>query len=254
MDRYNAEPYIALAGFAVLAPIFFIGEERKSVSVVTVWLVSGYILLTAAALLPVIFSWEDRTLIRLHLFRYWLLILPPLVIGGVAGVKRLASSVTGKIAPNKDIARKASVVLLSLFWIFTAFQGFRYLDGYYKFVRFGAGQYQEFRDFLRRTSGEWDQVWLTSSGNRAGTRDIPMYMRTAFGKEIWTGKIRHLNTPERDFIDQEKINGGLVVINRYFLSPDRTDIPEYIASPPPNWELVFLSENKELAAYSVGDN
>jgi len=254
LDRHNAEPYIALAGFGVLAPFLFKGEERKSALVSAFWLISGYLLLTTAALLPVIFSWEGRTLIRLHLFRYWLLILPPLVIGGAAGIWRLASLLVDKFASNKDIAIKVSVVLLSLFWIFTAFQGFRYLDGYYKFVRFGADQYLEFRDFLHTNSDEWDQVWLTSSGSRAGTRDIPMYMRTAFGKPVWTGKIRHLNTPERDFVNQEKIDGGLVVINRYFLSPDRTEIPKYIATPPPAWELVFLSDNKELTAYSVGDN
>ena len=254
LDRYKAESYIFLMVTAVLSPTLAVEEGKKSVFVLLIWLVSGYALLTTAALLPVIFNWTDRTLIRLHLFRYWLLILPPLVIAGLVGIEGLVFRIVNKISSKNKLREKAIVISLSVFWIFTAFQSFQYLTGFYKFIRYGSDQYLEFRDFLRGTSEEWDQIWLTSSGNRAGTADIPMYTKTSFGRDIWAGKIRHLNTPEGDFIDQEKIISGLVVINRYFLNPDRSDIPEYIASPPSNWKLVFLSENKELVAYSVDGN
>ena len=250
LKNHRAVIYIVLLGCAVIAPLTFSKNDKKMGITIFIWLVLGYTGLTAAGLLPVVFNWTDRALLRLHLFRYWIMLMPPMVIGGVTGLLNIFRLISHKSCNSSRRLDRVILAALIVLFVFAFAQSIQYLSVFPRFIRNGNDHYLEFREFLKRSPYRWDTIWVTTEGTRAGTSDIPMYIRSPFGITIWNGEFRYLNKGGK-FMETADIDQGLVIINQYFLNPDVTDVPEYVANPPPDWELVFLSENTELVAYEV---
>lgn len=78
-----------------------------------------------------------------------------------------------------------------------------------------------------------------------------MYCNDFLGKPIWHGRIKYLNT-EGQYLHEDELTEGWVLINRYFFKTEFQSIPDYLENPPKDWVLIFESENKEIAIYEVG--
>ena len=54
-----------------------------------------------------------------------------------------------------------------------------------------------------------------------------------------------MNT-EGQFLHEDEITGGVILLDRIFFNPDYNRIPNYLADPPSDWIPVFESENNQL--------
>ena len=81
---YDGQITLALVLAGLSGSIYFAFKRSKEFIFLLTWIALIYLFYTSLALLPVLFGWEDRVLLRPHIFRYWLPILPPLLIGTVA--------------------------------------------------------------------------------------------------------------------------------------------------------------------------
>jgi hypothetical protein len=122
-------------------------------------------------------------------------------------------------------------------------------DGH--FVRNGADHYLELRTFLRENDDQVEVIWVTRDSRRGYARLLPIYTHDFWGRPVWEGRLKYLNT-EGLYVRADEIYTGHVIIDRDFNDPDNYGIPEYLSEIPESWQMVFESENKKLALYSVG--
>lgn len=212
------------------------------------WILLIYLLFTAAGLLPVLYKWEDIVLLRLHKFRYWIPILPPLVIGGIAMLDSVISRIARKWRPDE----KYRIAMIMLVVVFVAGAiGFHEIKDDPNFIRNSQDHYLELRRYLRSDDCDCGElIWVDRDNRRAFERILPMYIRNPFGRLIWGGKFKYINT-DGLYLKAEEISIGCVIVDRFFMTSDSGGIPDYLWDPPENWSLVFESTNQEIALYNV---
>jgi len=246
--NHSGHGYLLLPVFSATGAFFYFkrGESKKLIFIL--WLAVVYLFLTCVGALPVIFSWTDRVLLRINKFRYWIPLLPPLTIGGVAGMGELLGALPARFVPGNTAKRliiTAIIVLMVIPGVFGVY-------GYKTFLHSGNTHYLEFRDFMRSEGGVWEAVWVNRDSFRALERVIPLYLHDLFGRPVWEGKICYLNTGG-EYIAPEKLHSGLLIVDTMYMDPNLFHVPRYLADPPAEWELVFQSENGVLRAYDVKD-
>ena len=249
LSKAGGEGILALMGLGVLNSMLQSFRKQKSHIFLLTWVLLIYVLFTFAGLLPVIFNWEGIVLLRLHKFRYWVPILPPLVIGAVAMLDAFFAWIKGFL-PKVRISENTFVsfflaVLLSL----TAARGINNIKNDPDFIRNGADHYLELRAYLKANDNPDDIIWIDRDNKRAFERILPMYIRNPFGKLIWHGSTKYINT-EKLYLRADEIDQGYIIVDRDFMTPS-SSLPSYLYDAPDDWQLVFESENKKLALYKV---
>ena len=214
------------------------------------WILLVYLLFTFAGLLPVIFNWQDIVLMRLHKFRYWIPILPPMVIAGVALLDILLHTLYSKIKDFKISESVFSSVLLSILLSLICFHGIMTIQDDPDFIRNGADHYLELRQFLKENDDSINVIWINRDNKRAFERILPMYIRTPFGKLIWHGAFKYINTDDL-YLRADEIDTGYIIVDRDFMIPEVYGVPDYLETPPADWKMVFESQNKKLALFAV---
>ena len=250
LGRYGGEGAAILGGIGVVNSFIQICRKNKIHIFLISWVLLIYCFFTLIGLLPAIFSWEDTVLLRLHKFRYWILILPPIIIAGVAAVENCLLKIFQKLKINHDIVEP---LVGGLLFIFLAVSGSRGIFSVYddpNLIRNGADHYLELRNYLEENNSPDDVIWINRENKMAFDRILPMYTRNFWGRIIWDGSFKYLNT-DGLFLRAEEISFGKVIIDRYFFNPEFYPIPDYLVNPPESWKMVFESENQEIAIYSV---
>lgn len=239
---------LAIAGLAAM----IIGLLKKDwkLSFLAVWVCITYGLFTSAALLPIAFSWEGEVLLRLHKFRYWILILPPLFIAGVSGLEWAIQWLIKKSGRLKKGGKIAVSAILGTLFVFSTIVAMLGIHDFPNLIRNGADHYLELREFLEDHADRDDLIWINRDTKVAFERILPIYREDFFGDTVWFGETRYLNT-DGQYLREDELTDGWVIIDRYFFKTDFQRIPEYLENPPDNWVLVFESENKEIAIYEV---
>ena len=245
----GGEGILTLMGFGVLNSLVRSFKKQKSHIFLLSWVLLIYVLFTIAGLLPVIFKWEGIVLLRLHKFRYWVPILPPLVISAVAMLDAFLAWIKG-LLPKIRISENVFIsFFLVVFLSVTAGYGINSIKNDPDFIRNGADQYLELRAYLKANDNPDDIIWIDRDNKRAFERILPMYIRNPFGKLIWHGSTKYINT-ENLYLRAEEIDQGYIIVDRDFMTPS-SSLPSYLYDAPDNWQLVFESENKKLALYKV---
>jgi len=236
---------IGTAGSLILA-----FRKKRIFLFLFLWTAIFYIFFTLMGLLPVIFSWEDIVLLRLHKFRYWIPILPPLIISGMAVLESAISRLADMIKAQKIFRRSFITGVMLLALIGSAWFGLAAIWDHSGFVRNGADHYHELRAFLRGNGDQIDAIWVTRDNRRGYERMLPIYSHDLFGQPVWKGRLKYLNT-DNVYLQADEVDTGFVIIDRDFNDPGQYGVPEYMSEIPENWRMVFESENQKLALYSV---
>jgi hypothetical protein len=247
--KEGGEGTLALMGLGIINSFVRSLRKQKNHIFLLSWILLIYVLFTFAGLLPVIFKWEDIVLLRLHKFRYWVPILPPLVIGAVAMLDMFFTWVKRSL-PKVRLSENVFVsVILVLFLSLTTLRGIESIKNDPDFIRNGADQYLELRAYLKAHDNPGDIIWIDRDNKRAFERILPMYMRNSFGKLIWHGSTKYINTDSL-YLRADEIDQGYIIVDRDFMTPS-SSLPSYLYDAPADWRLVFESENKKLALYQV---
>lgn len=241
---------LGLVTVGLIAMITGLIRRDWKFSFLAAWVFITYGLFTTVGLLPALFAWEGEVLLRLHKFRYWILILPPLFIAGSAGLEWVIQWVITKsdfLKKSRNIA--VSVIMAILFTVSTivAMVG---IHDFPNLIRNGADHYLELREFLEDHADRDDLIWINRDSKVAFERILPMYREDFFGFSVWSGETKYLNT-EGQYLREDELTEGWVIVDRYFFRTDFQRIPDYLENPPDDWELVFESEDKEIAIYEV---
>jgi hypothetical protein len=180
------------------------GDRRWQL--LALWLIGGWLFFTVVALLPVILLGEERVYLRMHKFRYWALILPPMVIAGLAGIQQLIGFLARRASPSgarraRSLATAVVTVVLSL----GASVGVVATSEYSGLARNGANDYSQFREFVRNAKGV-DEVVLLHGGplSVSADRSLPIYLREWNGSgEVWRGRVVNASTRNLDMVITE---------------------------------------------------
>jgi len=234
---------LVLAGLA--GSFYFFVRRKKEFIFLFAWTALIYTFYTTLALLPVLLGWEDRVLLRPHIFRYWLPILPPLLISTIAALDRLLKKLAGTKYPQITSA----VFLISLLVISTA-RGILVLKNDEELLISGGTHYHELRSFLREEGQSDRPIWIVRDLKVGYEYMLPMYANNFFGRAVWQGTYKYLNTGAL-FLKPEEITQGRVLIDRHWFNPNFVRIPDYLAEIPETWTLEFETSNGWLALYAV---
>ena len=201
-------------------------------------------------MLPVIFSWENSVLLRLHILRYWALILPPFIIGGISALQAVLTWIVKKTRIRFGFQKAIVVFSMLVLAIISGARGFSVVFTDYSLIRNGQDHYLELREYLKETSSPEDVIWINRDNFIAYDRILPIYAHDFFGRKIWEGQYKFLNYGN-EYIPPEEITYGKVIIDRERFDPAFRGLPEYLSNIPDNWKLVFESSNEKIAIYQV---
>jgi hypothetical protein len=250
--KAGGEGILVLMGLGIVNCIIGVFKKEKRFFFLLGWILLIYVLFTVAGLLPVIFNWEGIVLLRLHKFRYWVPILPPLVIAGAALLDRLSTWLITQIKPNKTGERLFIPILMTGILIAVTGRGILTIQSDPDFIRNGKSHYLELREYLETHDDPQGIIWIDRDNKRAFERILPMYIRNPFGILIWHGKFKYINTDDL-YLRAEEIDEGMIIVDRDFMVPELYHVPEYLAEPPDNWQLVFESSNRKIALFSINE-
>ncbi len=241
--------YLAL--ISVFGSIPLIIKKNKKLLFLFLWAGIIYCFYTGLGLLPAIFNWENKVLLRPHIFRYWIPIFPPLIINGFAIIDKIINSILGKLKVKKKLLNLITYCLVISLVITSGLWGYSAIKHNDNIVRNGNDHYIELRNFLQENSQTDRSFWVIRDIRTAYEPIIRIYTHDFWGKEIWFGRIRYLNN-DRDFMHLNEIpTGGYTIVDRDYYNPEFNPVPDYLGTPPETWEMVFESENKKIALYLV---
>jgi len=218
-----------------------------------VWasLVFGFF--TGLGLLPIIMNWGDQVFLRTHIFRYWIPILPPIIIGGIAIIDSALSSLLQKMNFTLQRIKILNNVLLAGLLSISIAIGFINSNDYPDFVRNGNDHYLELREFLSKLEKPLYSIWILRDIRVAYDDMLPIYTHDFWGNKIWQGKIKYLNN-DHNYMHLEEVPLGYTLRDREYYNLKYNRLPDYLDTPPENWQVVFESENKKIALYLTKKN
>ena len=238
---------------SIIALIHFISQSFKrnrKIIFLFAWVILIFFFFTGLGLLPVIFSWKNSVLLRPHILRYWALILPPFVIGGVSALEALFKWIINKTKVKQEFQRTIVNFSMLAIALIAGARGFSVVFTDYDLVRNGQDHYQELREYLKKTSSPEEVIWINRNNFIAYDRILPIYAHDFFGRKIWEGQYKYLNYGN-DYLSSEEITYGKVIIDRERFDPAFRGLPEYLSKIPDNWKLDFESTNLKIAIYQV---
>jgi hypothetical protein len=250
ISKYGSDLYSLLLFLAITYNFYRSIQGRKENIFILTWFLMGYFLLTLTGLFPVIMKMPDKVLLRLHLFRYWMIIITPMVIGGVVALQELLVLVFARLFPNGSGRRLATSSVMVFITALTLVQSCQSLSKNEDAVINGNDAYQEFRGYIRTITNPDETLWLERGFRRASERIVPIYLKTFFGKNLWSGEIRYLNNGNK-YKGIDELKEGLIVTNTYFNNPVYFTYPDYLLNIPKTWPLEFISENGEVTVHRI---
>jgi Dolichyl-phosphate-mannose-protein mannosyltransferase len=199
-----------------------------------VWALTIWVGLTAVGVIP--------RVIRLEVDRYWIAILPPIIVGGLGAMSLLGERWASRRLALTSVAVVGAVALALGLSSTMQNRGL---------VMRGADDFQELRAWLAEQEGD-QTLW-------ADSRTAPilaLYTRRPFGTVLWPGEVRPLNDGE-EYLPPEGVE-GTVVLRRQTLDQlfNHNEIPlaDYVVAPPLSWEPAAITENGEIVAHLAPEN
>lgn len=231
------------AVFGLVAMVVGLVRRHRAFTLLAMWGLYGWVLFTAIALLPVVFLDENTTYLRMHLFRYWSLILAPVFVAAAAGGFAIYDWARQSGRPPLSFVA-AVIVVMPLVGVIL---GLIQIAPHPQFVRTNAVDYGEFREYVAG-GGLPEKVWMDTATTVSADKSLPMYMRSAAGfRTYWDGEVAHVNSGRSEWLDVSDIKGGYVVFDR-----SRSErifnraTPDYFRDPESTWETVFRSSNGRI--------
>lgn len=231
--------------FGLLAPLIALRLRHTGWRVLAAWSLPGWVFFTAIALLPILVFDERAVYLRLHMFRYWSIIFPPIFIAGVAAVFLLHDAIRRR-CPRWAAAGFATLLLAVP--VIGTIVGLQQVTQANSLVRATGGDYEEFRRFIQAHTPSPSVLWMDHASGVASSNSLPVYLHSPMGKsKAWDGEIRYLNSSRSNWIDEDLITEGYVALDR-----TRSGViynratPDYFLSPGTTWKTIFRSSHGRI--------
>jgi hypothetical protein len=236
-----------LAGLFVLLVVAAFVVDAPALRLLALWTVVPVILLMAAVQLAWLF---DNRILRVEKLRYWLPVLPPLVVGAVVGILALGRRLGDDGGRRAAVATAAVVAVVSL-----GLTGAD-LDDKGAVTRLGRNHMLELREWAATSGQTCTTIWVDADQWRASARWVPIYLRTFWGRPIWHGELRHLNAGD-DFVDISELETGALIRSRVAIRRRRLEglpVPDYLRRPPSSWRVLLATNGDRIRVLGVGDS
>jgi hypothetical protein len=236
-----------LAGLFVVLVVAAFVVASPALRLFALWAVVPLVLLMAAVQVAWLF---DNRILRVEKLRYWLPILPPLIVGAVVGILAFGRQWGG------DRGRRAAVAVVGVVAVVSLGLTGADLDDMGTFTRLGRNQMLELREWAATSGQTCTTMWVDADQWRASARWVPMYLRTFWGRPIWHGEVRHLNVGD-DFVDISELETGALIRSRIAIQRRRLEglpVPDYLQRPPSSWRVLLATNSDRIRVLGVGDS
>lgn len=193
--------------------------------------------------------------------RYWMPVLPAVLIGGVAVVDLALRALCERagVAGRWRVVTPAIVVVVLALVLGLAGSNDDRARSVYRVN--GADQLPELRSFLAAHGSEVRLLWT----DEYTARLVPLYRRDTFGQQVWDGRVRLFQVGEH-FKDPADIHSGIVVVYRRGhriltrpgangvsrVKPGHSPVREYLFDPPDGWSVITRRADNSLVVYRAG--
>lgn len=247
----SGSAFIVLLVVGVLLGSIAVASGKRKFWLPLVWTAGIWAFLTLLGLIPVFLTDGRGTFLRLQKFRYWLPVLPGLVILGFAAIDLGHQWLAKRARWAGTLGVVAMVTLAAVI----SYVGTDSIAGHSTYIRNGESQYAELRDYLEGAGSTHDVIYTDTGHLQALGLVLPIYTRTTFGTQIWDGEIKALGHAT-DFIDLEEIESGLVIsrpegYRSLVANGDQFMPPDYLLNPPSDWQPEMISQNGAIVLYST---
>lgn len=177
------------------------------------------------------------SILTLEIFRYWFLLFPALIVGGLGAASSL---LPGRATPLLALA--LALVASAAGWRdihLTAHDQSRHHSSYL-----------ELRDWLAREGARYPRL----ASDKKTWRLLPMFVRSPLGRVLYAGDLELLDRPE--YPPEAEVKVGLVLYNAASFQNEysvrRRTAPDYFTRQPDGWSLQWISSDGELVLYAKG--
>ncbi len=230
-----------LAAMTLAVPIAVM-RLRPGYRIVGAWFLAFWLPLTLGTGLLV----PSFRFFRGDVIRYWMPVLPAVLIGGLALVHDAATGLARRW-PWRPAAR-ATVAAVLVAAVVVPLSGVQLgeMEDVGFFRANGATQLDDLREWLNGDGADVDVIWTDSHTARV----IPLVARTRFGNRLWQGEVRAFEEEGR-FVDPDVIDGGAVVFYPFGYQAGQlrwADIPAELRriEGQPGWERAFSRTDHTL--------
>jgi hypothetical protein len=234
----------------VLAVALLLGVvlvREPGLRLMALWVAVPVVLLTAVIQVAWLF---DTRILRAEKLRYWLPVFPPLVVGGVVAIIALGRWLGREHGRGAAVTVVAGVALLGLGMTAADF------DAKQHATRNGQNQFLELREWAATSGQACDVLWLDRDQWRSTDRWIQLYLHTFWGRPLWQGEIRYVNTGDR-FVDIEDLDRGALVRSEFAVRRRRTEglpVAHWLRWPPNRWERLLVTNGNRIQVLGVGED
>lgn len=228
-------------------------------------LLAAWVIVPLVLMLGVIeFAWLfDNRILRAEKLRYWMPLIPPLVVGGVTAARALGARALGARALGAralgaraagTTGRAVATVAVALALVTGIALTGAQLDERLGYTRTGQDEYLEFREWAVGPGRTCPVIWADADHWRAATRWVPMYVRSFWGRPVWDGELRPLNVGD-DFVDLDALDTGALVRSRTSLERRKLEaqvVPSWLQEPPGSWRVLLETDRDRVRVLGVG--
>jgi len=239
--------FLVVTASAVIGGTIQSIRGRRRYLLLFVWVLVCYVFFTLVAFAPSII---ERPFLRMHKFRYWLPILPPLFLLGTASLDAALRKSAVFVRPRWRVG--VAWAVLAAVSLGAAYRGVGSIADSKSFLKNRTTRFEELRTFLRAHGYRWSAVWVDVGEGEALSLVIPIYLRDFWGRSIWDGTIRPINRG-RSFVARDALDEGLLLIDSETLAwhGERASLPGYLRDPHQRFPVEFMSSDNSLSGYSV---
>jgi hypothetical protein len=238
--------WILVALFVVLI-VAAVLLRSPGLRVLAVWVVVPVVLMLAVIQVAWLF---DSRILRPEKLRYWLPVVPPLVVGGVSAMSAVGHRLLAQ--RGRVIAAVVAVALALASVVMTGAQ----LDRAQDFTRTGQDEYLKFREWAAASGQTCQVIWVDADHWRGSARWALMYLHSFWGRPIWDGELRHLNQGH-DWVDVSQLGTGALVRARTSLERralEKQELPFYLKEPPTSWRVLLHTKRDRVRVLAVGSS
>ena len=252
----TGRPVVALLVLALLTLLF--AWKRREIRIVFAWLVAYWAPLTLFG-----GAIGTTTLLRVHKLRYWMPILPAVLIGGFAAIFLGARFVTDRLTRARSPeggaggsrAQRFGTVLTTVVVLASALlassYGFSRIRHAKAFRVNGSTQMAEFRGWLRDHRDEVDTIWTDSRTVKV----LPLFVRSrALGRQFWGGRVRPYEH-NGVFVNRKTLEaqpGSVILIYGFgvrYLDGKYKGLPDEVREPAKGWRTVLERDDHSLVVH-----
>lgn len=226
-----------LLGLLALFVVALVVTRDRRLWLFAAWLFSYWLIL---ALVGLVSLPSGAWVVNITNVRYWYPVFPALAMGAFGGLALLAE----RVRLRREVALvPVAAAALTLVVLVPGMVEFKSCEGDPAWRTEPRERWTELRSWFGTPAADrYDELWTDWRTHRL----VPAYASTAFGGELWDGRVSYVLHLDGDPVPPSARSDSVLLVHREFLRRDLAELRD-------DWRPVFATEDGALVVLASGE-